>query len=167
MLKNYVYYNRRHLFFLAYIYTPCIYIHVQFVWKIFIDNLDRYFRVESKKWTRETRHIIGALFSVVKRSGGSGERAVGKGNVFRIGTRSRNSSPISPLCACAYAACCCAIRRGRNIFLIRRKHAISNERLQHLLNCSKESMILGDARARSLVPFGWTNSSRGRKRNNL
>lgn len=78
MLKNYVCYNRRHLFFLAYIYTPCIYIHVQFVWKIFIDNLDRYFRVESKKWTRETRHIIGALFSVVKRSGGSGERAVAK-----------------------------------------------------------------------------------------
>lgn len=166
MLKNYVCYNRRHLFFLAYIYTPCIYIYTYNLFEKFSSIISiRYFRVESKKWTRETRHIIGALFSVVKRSGGSGERAVGKGNVFRIGTRSGNSSPISPLCACAYAACCCAIRRGRNIFLIRRKHAISNERLQHLLNCSKESMILGDARARS--PFGWTNSSRGRKRNNL
>lgn len=79
MLKNYVCYNRRHLFFLAYIYTPCIYIYTYNLFEKFSSIISiRYFRVESKKWTRETRHIIGALFSVVKRSGGSGERAVAK-----------------------------------------------------------------------------------------
>lgn len=50
-------------------------------------------RSEGAYARNETRHIIGALFSVVKEEeegGGSG-----KGNVFRIGTRSGNSSPVS------------------------------------------------------------------------